>query len=74
MFTPYIKSTCHRREPIVAALASNYSVSDKLSGKKTEILALGSLLKREGLLERDSVAARWYLDFKEWRWITNKPK
>ena len=74
MFSPYIQLTCHRREPIIVALTSNYSVSDELGGMKSEILALGSFLQREGLLERDPVAARWYLDFKEWRWIANKPK
>ena len=74
MFSPYIQLTCHRREPIIAALASNYLMPDGLSGRKTEILALGSLLKREGLLKRDSVAARWHLDFKDWRWIANKTK
>jgi len=74
MFDPYIQLTCHRREPIIVALTSNYLVGDQLEGRRTEILALGALLQREGLLNRDSMAARWYLDFKEWQWIPNRQK
>ena len=74
MFDPYIQLTCHRREPVIIAITSNYLVSDKLEGRRVEVFALGSLLQREGLLNRDSMAARWYLDFKEWQWIINKPK
>jgi len=74
MFSPYIQLTCHRREPIIVALVSNYLVADQLEGRRTEILALGSLFQREDLLNRDSMAARWYLDFKEWQWIANRPK
>jgi hypothetical protein len=74
MFHPYLQLTCHRREPIVVALMSNYLVSNQLEGRRAEILAFGSLLQREGLLNRDSMGARWYIDFKEWQWVVNKPK
>jgi hypothetical protein len=73
-FEPYIQLTCHRREPIVIALASNYLVSDGLEGRRWEISTLGSLLRRESLLIRDSAAARWYIDFKEWQWVINRQK
>jgi hypothetical protein len=74
MFHPYPELTCHRREPLIVAVMSNYSVSDQLERRRAEILALGSMLRREGLLNRDSMGARWYLDFKEWQWVVNKPK
>jgi len=45
-----------------------------MEGRRLEVFALGSLLQREGLLNRDSIAARWYLDLKEWRWVINRPK
>ena len=74
MFEPYIQLTCHRREPVIVAITSNYLVSDQLEGRRVEIFALGSILQREGLLNRDSMAARWYLDFKQWQWVMNRPK
>jgi len=72
-FDPYIQFTCHRKEPVIVALTSNYLVSGKLEGKRAAILAFGSLLRREGLLSRDSMGARWYLDLREWQWIINRP-
>ena len=74
MFDPYIQLTCHRKEPVIVALTSNYLVSDELDGRRSEVFALASLLQREGLLSRSSMAARWYLDLKEWQWIANRPK
>lgn len=74
MFEPYIQLTCHRREPVMIALISNYTISDDLEGAKMAVFALGALLQREGLLIRDSTSARWYLDFKEWQWVVNKPR
>ena len=74
MFEPYIQLTCHRREPVMIALISNYTISDDLEGAKMAVFALGALLQREGLLIRDSTSARWYLDFKEWQWVVNKQR
>lgn len=74
MFEPYIQLTSHRGEPVIVAITSNYLLSDELEGRTMDIHALGSLLQREGLLHRDSKAARWYIDFKQWRWVNNKPK
>jgi len=73
-FEPYIQLTCHKTDPVIVALASSYTVSDQLDGKRWEIFALGSLLQKEGLLNQSSVAARWYIDFKEWQWVPNRPK
>lgn len=73
MFLPYVQLTCHTREPLIIALTSNYTVSDELDGRRWEIFALGSLLQKEGLLNRSSAAARWYIDFKQWQWVTNGP-
>ena len=73
-FEPYIQLTSHRREPVIVALISNYTVDVELDGRRAEIFALGSLLRREGILSRDSVAAKWYIDYKEWQWVTNKLK
>ena len=74
MFQPYFQLTCHRREPVIIALTSNYTVSDQLDGTRSEIFALGSLLQKEGLLNRSSAAARWYIDFKEWQWVVLNSK
>jgi hypothetical protein len=73
-FVPYVQLTCHKREPIIIALTSNYALSDELDRRRSEIFAFGSLLLREGLLTRDSAAARWYIDFNEWQWVSSKPK
>ena len=74
MFEPYIQLTCHKRDPVIIALTSNYTVSDELDGRRWQISAFGSLLQKEGLLNRVSAAARWYIDFKEWQWVVNRQK
>jgi hypothetical protein len=74
MFEPYVQLTCHTREPVIIALTSNYSTYGKLDGREWEIFALGSLLQKEGLLNRPSASPRWYIDFKKWQWVSNGPK
>jgi hypothetical protein len=73
-FKPYIQLTCHTREPVIIALTSNYTLNRELDGRRPEIFALDSLLRREGFLTRDSLVAKWYIDFKEWQWVANRPK
>lgn len=75
---PYIRHTCYWKAPCIIAVdrSTNCSMSPEQSDIWSHIVQMDHFklwLHKEGLLAREDMTPKWYLDYKYWKWSTYYP-